>query len=160
MLLAQLFDLLGWAGDHGATAANHHGALHQFRVREDQLDHRFARLIVARIQTELVEVLVLPNQGRGLIREQVKKSLQIGALQGILHVFDDVELDAALAQDIDCTARLPSAGIVIDLNPFHAGLLSARGVDYSDFVYESFRSFQRSRCRAEISRSCPCSVGR
>jgi hypothetical protein len=59
-------------------------------------------------------VLVLADQVGGRIGEQVEEALQIGPGQRGLEILDDVELDAALAQDVQRAARLASAGVVID----------------------------------------------
>jgi len=59
-------------------------------------------------------VLVLAHQIRGRVGEQIEEALEVGAVQRILEVLDDVELDAALAQDVQRAARLTSAGVVVD----------------------------------------------
>jgi hypothetical protein len=47
--------------------------------------------------------------------------LEVGASQWALQIFDDVELDVALAQDLQRTARLTSTGVVVDDQFRHGG---------------------------------------
>ena len=81
---------------------------------EQQLDDRFGGGVVLRSEPQLRKVLVLSDQLRRRIGEQVEKALQIVATERGLQILDDVELDAALAQDVQRAARLASAGIVVD----------------------------------------------
>ena len=47
----------------------------------------------------------------------------------MVQVFDDVELDAALAQDLQYAARLSSAGGVVDGQSVHLGVSPVREVE-------------------------------
>ena len=86
---------------------------------EQELDHGLARGVVRSIEPELREVLVLAHQIRGRVGEQIEEALEVGAVQRILEVLDDVELDAALAQEIQRAARLASALVVVDGDSRH-----------------------------------------
>jgi hypothetical protein len=88
--------------------------LHELRMLEQQLHHLVARRVVARLQPERLEVLVLANQLRGCVRQDVEEVFQVFPRQRVLQVFDDVELDVALAQEVQRAARLASAGVVVD----------------------------------------------
>ena len=88
-------------------------------LRQD-VDHLLARLAVALRELELLERLVLADEVRRRVREQITEALEGGALEGALQILDDVELDAALAQDVQRAARLASTGVVIDDHPAHA----------------------------------------
>jgi hypothetical protein len=48
----------------------------------------------------------------------------------MLKIFDGVELDAALAQNLMSAARLPSAGVVINDDALHAFLLPPHRLDF------------------------------
>ena len=78
--------------------------------RDDLLDGS----VVVGVQAELGEALVLAHQLRRSDAEQPQNALETGAVERLLQVFDGVELDASLAQDLDRAARLPSTGIVVD----------------------------------------------
>ncbi|MFP8875392.1 MAG: hypothetical protein VCB99_00475 [Myxococcota bacterium] len=86
---------------------------------EEQRDHRFGRLVGVCIQLQGLEVLVLADQLRRGAGEQFEKALDIGSRKGVFEVVDDVELDVALAQDVQRAARLSSAGVVVDEQSFH-----------------------------------------
>jgi hypothetical protein len=89
-------------------------------VLEQDLDHRLARGVAGGIQAELLEVLVLAHQVGGRVGQEVEEAPQLGAARRLLQVVDDVELDAALAQQVQRAARLASAGVVVDDDPGHA----------------------------------------
>lgn len=118
--------LLRRARDPRALPANDDGALHEFGVLEEQIRHRLGCLVVLRIQLQGLEVLVLPDQICRGAGEQLEETLDISAREGVLQVFDDVELDAALAQDVQRAARLPSAGVVVDEYFVHLASLRDR----------------------------------
>ena len=86
---------------------------------EQQVDHRIRPLVVGGLESEFLEVLVLSEQFARLIRKQERDPLQRAAVERLLDVFDDVELDVALAQDVQRAARLPSAGVVVDEHFLH-----------------------------------------
>jgi len=81
---------------------------------EQQRDHLLGGAVVFGIQTELGESLVLPHQLCRRDAEQAQDALECGAAERLLEVFDGVELDASLAEDLDRSARLASTRVVID----------------------------------------------
>jgi hypothetical protein len=101
-------------------AANHNRTLHQLGVLEEEFDDVLSGSVVARVEAQLFEVLVLANELRRRLLEQIQEALQVLSSQRVVDVFDDVELDAALAQNLDCAAGLASARVVKDLNSLHA----------------------------------------
>ena len=46
--------------------------------------------------------------------QEVEKALQVGTGRGLFEIFNDVELDVTVAQDIQRTPGLASGGIVVD----------------------------------------------
>jgi hypothetical protein len=88
-------------------------------VLEQQVHDLLASGVVGRLQAELGEALVLPDQVAGGAGEEPQEPFEGGPVEGLLQVLDDVELDAALAQDVDCAARFPSAGVVVDEHALH-----------------------------------------
>jgi len=88
-------------------------------VFEEQAHYFFTRLVVLRIQLQRLEVLVFPDQICRGVRKQIEEVLEIVAGERGLQILDDVELDVALAQDVQRAARLPSAGVVVDEHFLH-----------------------------------------
>jgi hypothetical protein len=121
----QLFHLLRGPGDDRAVAPDDDRPLHQARVREQYLHHRLPRGVVAGVEAQLLEVLVLPDQLGGLDGEQVEEVLQILLAQRVVQELDDVELDAAFAQDVQRATRLASTGVVVDDHTVHGYLQDA-----------------------------------
>ena len=85
--------------------------------------HRLLRHIVVSVQAELFEVLVLSHEFRGLVRQQIDEPFEIGLRKGCFKVFDDIELDVSVAQDLQRAPRLASARVVIDNDVCHGSLL-------------------------------------
>ena len=112
-------ELLGRAGDSRVLAADDDGPLHELGVLEEQAHDFFAALVCVRVQLQGFEVLVLPDQLRRCIGEQIEEVLEVFTGERGLQVLDDVELDAALAQDVQRAARLASTGVVVDEDSFH-----------------------------------------
>jgi hypothetical protein len=104
---------LARAGDDRALAADDDRALHQLGVLEQKRGHLFRGLVIVRAQAELGEALVLPNEVRRRRVENAKNSLETRAIERLLQIFDGIELDAALAQNLDRAARLASTRVVI-----------------------------------------------
>ena len=122
-VVEQLKQRIRRARDYRAIAADDDRSLHELRVLEkyghDLIDGR----VVVFVQLESLEVLVLPNEVGRRIGKQSKETLEVCLLERIVQVFDGVELDAALAQDLDCATRLASAGVVVDGDAVHEGPL-------------------------------------
>src|SRR2546426_3698281 len=110
---------LARTADQRAVTAEDDRSLHQLRVLEEHLDHRFSRLVRAFVEAELSEPFVLPDEVGRLIRDRVEDAFQIGSGRRLLQVLDHVELDAALAQQLDCAARLTSPRVEVHQQSFH-----------------------------------------
>lgn len=102
--LEELENLLRRSRDDRAIAPHDDGALHELRMFDEQPHDRFSGLVVRGVEAELLELPILANQGRGLVGEQIQEALDERGLQARFQVFDDVELDAAVAQDVQRTA--------------------------------------------------------
>ena len=76
----------------------HHRTLHQLGVLQQQIDHCFARRVVGLRQAQLGEALVLAHELRRLVGNCVEDALEIGAVERVLQVLDDVELDATVVE--------------------------------------------------------------
>ena len=79
-------------------------ALHELRVIEKKSNELFPVLGVGFPQAEGLELLVLPHQLGRLVGEQIEEALEVGTGKRRLQVLDDIELDAALTQDVQCAA--------------------------------------------------------
>jgi hypothetical protein len=90
-------------------------------VLQQQVDNRVTGDVVRRLQAEVGELPVLADQIGRCVREKVKKVLEVGAGRRLLEVLDDVELDVPLAQDVQRTAAVASAGVEVDAKLFHSG---------------------------------------
>lgn len=86
---------------------------------EQQRDDLVAALVGRRVEAERVEALVAPDQLGRRVGEQVEEALVGATVERLLQVLDDVELDAALAQDVQRAARFASTGVVVDEQPVH-----------------------------------------
>ncbi len=71
---------------------------------EQHAHDRLGRGVVARVEAQLLEVLVFSHQLGGLDREQSEKALQLLLARRVVQILDDVELDVALAQDFQRAA--------------------------------------------------------
>lgn len=115
----QFQHLLRRARDHRAVPPDHHGALHQLRVLQKEGDHLLTRLVVFLREAELLVVLVLADEVRQRVGQEVQEMLERRAVERIGEVFDDVARDVALTQDVQRAAGLPSTGVVVDEELFH-----------------------------------------
>jgi len=88
-------------------------------VLEQERDDLLARHVVRLPQAQLLEPLVLPDEVPGRPGEELQEALERRPVRRGLQVLDDVARDAALAQDVQRAARLPSAGVVVDRHAFH-----------------------------------------
>jgi hypothetical protein len=55
----------------------------------------------------------------GFDREQIEKIPQLVLAERVLYILDNVELDVAVAQNIQRAVGLASVGVVIDFDAFH-----------------------------------------
>jgi len=85
-------------------AADHHGSLHQFGVLKKNFYDCVFRRVVIGVKPKFAKVLVLTNHLFGTFRNEVNDPLKIFSAQWCFEVFNDIELDVALAQYVDCAA--------------------------------------------------------
>ena len=78
------------------------------------------RGVVVGVQAQLREPLVLAHELGRLVGDGVEDPLEVGAAERVLQVFDDVELDAAVLEDLHDPAGLTSAGVVVHEKFRHA----------------------------------------
>ena len=102
------------SGDHRAPVPDDHRPLHQRGLPQQQVHHRGAGDVVVGVQAEFLEFPVLAHQFRGFVGQPVEEPFQVRPAQRTFEIFDDVELDAALAQNVERPTRLASTGVVID----------------------------------------------
>jgi hypothetical protein len=115
----KLEGFFGGAADHRAVADHEDRALHQDRIFEKQVDDRVGGLVILSVESEPLEILVPSDQLSRPIGESTHDLLERRAVEGVLQVFDDIELDVALAQDLQRSARLASARVVVQQGTRH-----------------------------------------
>ena len=71
---------------------------------EQQIHDRVRARVVRHVQTEVLEVFVFTHESRRRVRQQRNELLQRFSRQGLFQVFDDIELDVSLAQDLQRAA--------------------------------------------------------
>lgn len=131
---------------------DHDRPLHELGVLQEKLDHLLPGRVVLGLQPELVEALVLADEVTGRAGEQREEAVERRTIQRLLQVLDDVARDAALAQDVQRAARLPSAGVVVDGHAIHVPDLARKAV-LRNAVRRVLGLDERSTlCDA----SCPC----
>ncbi len=86
------------------SAPGDDGSLHQFGVFEKNIDYCLFRRVVIGVKPKFGKVLVLTNHLVGTFRNEINDPLKIFAAQRRFEVFNDIELDVALAQYVDCAA--------------------------------------------------------
>jgi hypothetical protein len=94
----------GRSRDHRSITFDGDGPLHQYRVLQQQFNHRIQRLIIVVVQAQFFELLVVAHQITRFIGEQIEDTLELSSGQWILEVFNDIELDVSLAQYFYCAA--------------------------------------------------------
>ena len=95
-------------------------------MREQEPDDGVALHVVLGAEPELGEALVLPHERVRRVGNRIEDVFEASAIQRLLQVLDDVELDAPVAQDLLHAARLASAGVVIDEQPLHTSDMADR----------------------------------
>lgn len=118
-LVEKLVNGVRRTGDNGPFSANDDRALHEHRVLQEQLDNRITGDIVFGRQSELFKVFVLANKVGWFVGELIEKLHQLLTAQGVFQVFNNVELDVAVTQDIQRASRLSSTLVVVDRQFFH-----------------------------------------
>ena len=81
-------------------------------------DGLFGREVTG-VQPELLEVLVLADQSRRIVWDQIDDLPELGLVQRGFEVFNDIELDVSLAQDLQRAAGFASSRVVIKKNRVH-----------------------------------------
>ncbi len=130
------------AADQRTVSDHKNRALHQDRVFERQVDDRVGGLVVLSVESQFPEVLVLTDELRWRIGELTHDLLERRPIEGFLQIFDDIELDVALAQNLQRAARLASARVVVQQATRH-GQTSA----------EQNSLFSAARRRKDVLRS-------
>jgi len=103
-LIEKLVDSFGRPANHGPIAANDDRPLHELRMLHQQLHNGLAGHVLVRLQTQVLEVLVLANQFCRLDGKQIEKPCQVVTAQWCGQVLDNVELDVFGAQDFERAA--------------------------------------------------------
>ena len=93
----QLLYAFGGTGNHGPRSADDDWPIHHFGMRYKQTNKCFALIVRVHIQPQLVERARMQHLF-GLYIEHLKKFSELGLTRRGLYVFNDVELDAAVAQ--------------------------------------------------------------
>jgi hypothetical protein len=91
---------------------------------EQQRDDLVVGAVGGGIERQVLEPLVLSYELRGLVRDGSKDPPEVGLGRSLLQVFDDVELDATVAEDLDDATSLASARVEVDLESLHRRRLS------------------------------------
>ena len=118
-LLEQRFQLVGRPRNYRASAPYDDWPLHQLRMAQQEIDYRLFRDVIARVEPEFVEALVLPDHlGNGDVKHR-ENLLEGVPRRGSFQILDSVELDTAPFQDFKGGARMASAGIMIERHFTH-----------------------------------------
>ncbi|GEM_PF-4018600 len=91
------------AGDDGPVAAHTDGAVHDLGMFEEKSDECVGGVVVLDVSAQVIESARMQHF-LGFHGQQIEKPAQVGFSDGVLDVFDDVELDASLAQDVQRAA--------------------------------------------------------
>ena len=103
----------------------HHRALHELGVLEEQRDDLLPGLVVAGVETELAEPLVLAHQRRRRVGDGIDDPLEVGARRVGFEVLDHLDVDAPLTEDLERAARLAAHRVVV--HPIDCRPSCARG---------------------------------
>ncbi len=85
---------------------------------QQQADQRIGGVVVVDVPVQLAEGAWM-DQIPWFTGQQLQKSAQLRLGGGRLDIFDDVELDATVAQDFQRAVRLASTRVVVDGHLFH-----------------------------------------
>ena len=80
---------------------------------EQQAHDRGLRGVVGRVESEFFELRVLPDEFARVDVDCVDDGLELRLVERGFQVFDDVELDVTLSQQIENAAGGASAGVVV-----------------------------------------------
>ena len=112
-LVEEFFNALRWPVDDCAVSAHHERSVHYFWVRYQQCDQRVGIAVVGDIAAEFGKGAGVQHLA-GLDGEHLEVFAQLVCAQRILDIFDNVELDVAVAQDVQRSPGFASVGVVID----------------------------------------------
>lgn len=93
----QFLDALGRTRDNGALAAHDNGPIHRFGMGNEQANERFAIAVVVYIQAQLTKGAWVQHLF-GFDIEKLNDVPEFLFAEWIVYVFDNVELDVAVAQ--------------------------------------------------------------
>ncbi len=105
--------------NHGLVALDHDRTLHEFGMLEQERDHRLRRRAVLGRELQFLEPPVPAHQLRGWRVEDRDNPLERRAMQRSFEILDGVELDTLRAQQLQRTARISSARVVIQDDLVH-----------------------------------------
>ena len=113
------------------SPAQDDGALHQCRVREQQVDDPRGGGAVVRAEAERLDAAVLAHQVARRVRDQRQYAGEVFARRRRLQVLHDLEAGAAAAQDLQGAAGLAACGVVVDADRVHPWPSRCGGGEYS-----------------------------
>jgi hypothetical protein len=105
-------DAIGWSGDYCPVAEDSNGSLHEFGMCGDQVDHDGRVVQRRRVDVQRIEPIAPADHLRRAQSDHVQDSHQQVVIQRLVHVLDDVELDAALLENFEGAPGLPSDRVV------------------------------------------------
>ena len=95
------------------SPTEHHRPLHELGVLEQHRDDLLLRLVVAGVEPELLEPLVLAHQRRRRVGDRVEDALEVGASRERLQVLDHLDVGARSSEDLERATRLAAHGVVV-----------------------------------------------
>jgi hypothetical protein len=117
--IENLADFIGGTSNDGASTTDDYRPLHENGMLQQQIDNSLTGNIIRCIKAQFLEIFVLAYQLFGFIGKQIEKSVQIVTAEWLLQIFNNVELDVLVTQDVQRASGLTSTLIVIDGQFFH-----------------------------------------
>jgi hypothetical protein len=114
LLAEQVADPILGTPDNGLRVGHHDWPLKQGWSLQKKLDYRLFGREVFRLQCELLEHRILANKVADWVFEPVNNGLENFSSRLLLHVLDDVELDAELFCNQKSILRATSIAVVKD----------------------------------------------
>jgi hypothetical protein len=99
VLVEDLVHPFRWASNYGLVTMYDDGTIHHFGMFHQQSDQSIGRVVIIYIETEFGKGARMQHFF-GFDREQFEKIPELALTQRVLYIFDNVELDVAVAQDI------------------------------------------------------------
>lgn len=100
-LRQHLQHLLRRPGDDRLPACDDNRPLHQDRMLQQEIDDSLTGHIVTGIEPQLLEVFVFPHQICRRGWQHIEHPLECRSVERSFEIFDHVELDAALTQELE-----------------------------------------------------------